>query len=96
MATKYRRVKVVLEIRTAASLEYLRNVDEWRRVFRWATPGHADSSREDQDIDSHNGLGKFDVFSVSAQLTAHAVKRIEPPALATILPEPSHRGENDN
>ena len=38
---KYRTVKVVLELNTAADMEYLGSVDEWDRVFQWMKPGDA-------------------------------------------------------
>ncbi len=46
----YREVEVVLKLNTAASLEYLRDPEEWKRVFAWAQPGDADTDQVHFDV----------------------------------------------
>lgn len=47
---KYRKVKIELVLNTAADLEYLKDRDEWERVFAWMKPGDAFTDQEKMKV----------------------------------------------
>lgn len=47
---KYRKVKIVITLNTAADLDYLKSIEEWERVFKWAQPGDASTDQENLKV----------------------------------------------